>query len=208
MSRGIVVLGTGGHARSCLDVLSTTGVHVEGCVGDPPQGRLDAPYLGGDERLPSLRSDGVDTLFVAVGDNRTRARLSADARRLRFELVAVVSSSAVVSPSALIGAGAIVMHQAVVGPYSTVGEGAIVNTSASVDHDCGVGDFAHLAPGCHLAGDVRVGTGAFLGVGCSAIPGISVGAWATAGAGSTLVKDVEPDVTVVGTPARLVEMRP
>ena len=198
----LVVLGTAGHARSCLDVLATAGLNVRGCVGSAPTGQLSAKFLGGDEVLPELLADGVTDAFVAVGDNRIRARLVADLLRLGFTLPPVVSSAAFVSPSATIGMGTVVMHHVVVGPYSVIGDAAIVNTGATVDHDAKIGHFVHLAPGTNLAGDVTVGDGAFLGVGSSVIPGVAVGDWAMVGAGATVIADVPSGVTVVGTPAK------
>jgi UDP-perosamine 4-acetyltransferase len=199
---GIVVLGTGGHARSCLDVALAAGIDVGGCVGPAPQGSLQTHYLGDDDVLPALRQKGATEAFVAVGDNRVRQRLTGAARQLGFRLCTIVSPSAYVSSSSTVGAGTVVMHHAVVGPYAALGAGAIVNTSASVDHDCILGDFSHVAPGAHLAGNVSVGAGTLLGVGACVIPGVSIGEWATVGAGSAVIDDVLRGSTVVGVPAR------
>lgn len=197
-----IVLGTGGHARSCLDVLATTNFVVRGCVGDPPGGPLQADYLGDDDLLPALLASGTTAAFVAVGDNRVRQRLTGQLHALGFGTPAAVSGRAIVSPTARIEAGTFVMHGATVGPYSVVGAGAIINTNASIDHDCTVGAFAHLGPGSTLAGTVEIGQGAFLGVGTSVIPETIVGAWCTVGAGSTVIGNVPEGTTVVGVPAR------
>jgi UDP-perosamine 4-acetyltransferase len=196
------MLGTGGHARSCLDAAICAGVEVLGCIGPPPEGELQVPYLGGDDLLGQLREKGAAEAFVAIGANSVRRRLTEQVADLGYTMRSIVSPHAYVAPTATVGDGAVVLHRAVVGPYSSVGAGAIVNTAASLDHDCALGDFAHVAPGTHLAGGVTIAEGAFLGVGCSVIPGIAVGAWATAGAGATVVRDVPPGTTVVGTPAR------
>ncbi len=199
---GAIVLGTGGHARSCLDVLESAGIAVRGCVGGPPAGALQADYLGGDEELPRLYKEGVSVAFVAVGDNAVRRALVDRITTLGFATPPAVSSQAFVSSTATIGPAAFVMHGAVVGPYSVVGTGAIINTSTSIDHDCTIGDFAHLAPGTHLAGTVTVDAEAFIGVGVSIIPGLRVGAGSTVGAGATVVSDIPERTTVVGIPAR------
>lgn len=198
----LVVLGTGGHARSCLDVLATTEYRVSGCVGDPPTGKLQAEYLGGDAELRRLRQSGLRWAFVAVGDNRVRARITSEVIDAGFDLASVVSRHAVVSPTAVIGAGSVIMHGAVVGAYTSIGRGCIINTGAVVDHDGAVGDFAHLAPGTCCAGNVTVLPGAFLGVGVSVRPATTVGEWAVVGAGAAVVCDVPAGRTFVGVPAR------
>jgi len=195
------MLGTSGHARSCLDVALAAGVEVRGCVGPQPQGQLQVPYLGDDDLLDALHAAGATEAFVAIGDNRVRQRVTEKVTSRGFRMTALVSPHAYVAPNATVGDGSIVMHQAVIGPYSTVGNGAIVNTGAAIDHDCMVGDYAHVAPGTHLAGNVTVGSGALLGVGTSVIPGATVSGWATVGAGATVIRDVPTGITVVGTPA-------
>jgi UDP-perosamine 4-acetyltransferase len=199
---GLVVIGTSGHARSCLDILDSIGCAVLGCVGDPPSGLIQADYLGSDEVLAELRTGGVTDAVVGVGDNRARRRLVDELDSLGFRLPPIVSVHAVVSPTASVGRGTVIMHGVVVGPFTSIGVGAIINTAASIDHDCTVGDFAHVAPGTHLAGTIDIGPGSFLGVGVSVVPGVVIGEWSTVGAGAAVVDDVPPRKTVVGVPAR------
>jgi UDP-perosamine 4-acetyltransferase len=200
----VVVIGAGGHARVCLDLLlQDDDLDVVGCLGDAGTGQLQRPVVGTDDDLPGLRAQGVGHAFVAVGSNAARARLTRQATDLGFVLVSAVSPAATVAATARLGAGVAVMAGAVVNPYAEVGDGAVLNTGATVDHDCRVGAFAHVAPGVHLAGDCTVGEGALVGVGAVARPGTSVGDWAVVGAGAVLVADVPARTTVVGNPARV-----
>jgi sugar O-acyltransferase (sialic acid O-acetyltransferase NeuD family) len=198
----LVVLGTSGHARSCLDVIATSDWKVRGCVGSPPAGDLQANYLGDDGVLRELIASGVGHAVVAVGDNQARRRLIGEVSDLGFQLPSVVSRFAVVSPTASLGDGCVVMHGVVIGPYATLGTGVIVNTGATVDHDCRVEDYTHVAPGTHLAGTVSIRSGALVGVGASVAPGVVIGAWAVVGAGAAVIGDVQAGQTVAGVPAR------
>ena len=72
-----------------------------------------------------------------------------------------------------------------------------------MDHDVKIGSHAHIAPGSHLAGRISVGEGAFIGTGATILPGIEIGSWAIIGAGSTVTRDVLPNRTVWGVPAKL-----
>lgn len=200
----VVVLGAGGHARVCLDLLlQSTELEVVGCLGTPDDRPLQRPVLGDDDTLPALADSGVTHAFVAVGDNSLRAALTARVRELGLGVVNAVSRHAWLAPTAHLGQGVAVMAGAVLNSYARLDDGAILNTGASVDHDCRIGKFAHLAPGVHLAGDCTVGTGALLGVGAVARPGINIGAWAVVGAGAVLVADVGERTTVAGNPARV-----
>lgn len=52
-----------------------------------------------------------------------------------------------------------------------------------------------------LAGPI-VGAGAVVGAGACLLPGVVIGANATVAAGAVVTRDVAPDVTVLGVPAR------
>ena len=204
MTAGIVVIGAGGHAKVCIEILRESGQDVAVCVGGPgdPDTCVGVAVLAGDAHLERLRKEGCDTAFVAVGDNGLRRRLAAEAQKLGFALATAISPQAVISPSARIAPGAAVMAGAVINAEASVGPLAIINTRASIDHDCRIGEGAHVAPGCALSGGVMVGDGALLGVGASVGPGAVIGAEATVGAGAVVVRDVSPGETVAGNPAK------
>jgi UDP-perosamine 4-acetyltransferase len=198
----LVVLGTGGHARSCLDVLAAAQTPVRGCVGGAPAGPLQAPYLGPDDCLADLLADGYRICLVAIGDNATRMRVSTELLARGFTLATVVSPGAYVAPTATLGPGSIVMHGAVVGAYAAIGTSCILNTGASIDHDCNIGNYSHIGPGGRLAGTVVLGTGSFLGVGSVVIPGVSIADWTVVGAGAAVIRDITASSrTLVGVPA-------
>lgn len=152
-------------------------------------------------RMQELQANGC-LGFVALGDNRIRRKLARKLDDLRIEQPTIIHASAVVSPSASIGPGSIVMPRVVIGASCRIGRGAILNTAAHIDHDGVVGDYCHVAPGCHVAGNVAMDEGAFLGVGTSVIPGISIGKWGITGAGSAVIRNVPEYEVWVGNPAR------
>lgn len=204
-ARKVVVVGAGGHAKVVLEVLRAAGgFDVVGLV-DPDPAHADvlgAAVLGGDEVLPELRARGVAAAVVALGSNRARERVGEGLRAMGFALPAAVHPSALVSPSARIGDGAVVMARAVLGTLAEVGDLAIVNTGAVVEHDNRIGRAAHVAPGTALAGTVTVGDRALVGVGSAVRPGVRIGADAVVGAGSAVVADVPDGAVVGGVPAR------
>ena len=203
----MLVIGGGGHALVSIEVLRACGHDIAGCltsdgVASTGLHRAGVQVMGTDGDLATLVAHDHPLAFVAVGDNRARRTLSEAVLAAGGSLVRAVSPAAVVSVAADIDDGVIVMPGAVVNAGAQLERGVIVNTNASVDHGCRIGAFAHIAPGVALAGDVDVGLGAFIGIGAAVVPGRSIGAWATVGAGASVVRDVAPDDTVVGVPAR------
>ena len=125
----------------------------------------------------------VDSVVVAIGDNNTRRKvvrnLEAEWRkkRLPIKFGVAIHSGAIVSPTAKIGEGTVVMAGAVIQAEAVIGKHCIINTCASVDHECILQPFVHIAPGAHLCGGVFVGEGGFVGTGVCLAPGFRVPEW-------------------------------
>lgn len=204
MTTGIVVIGAGGHAKVCVELLQSMGEEVAYCVGGAGASGTcaGAPVLAGDEHLATLHDRGHSCVFVAIGNNSARERLAVTATTMGYTLVSAISPHAVVSKSARLGAGVAVMAGCVINADAEIGDLAIINTGATVDHDCRIGFATHIAPNCALAGNVVVGRRSLLGIGCDVIPGRTIGEGVVIGAGSVVVSDICDGVTAVGVPAK------
>ncbi|WP_175962551.1 NeuD/PglB/VioB family sugar acetyltransferase [Burkholderia pyrrocinia] len=207
MTQEIIVVGAGGHAKVCIELLQAMGERVAYCVGgdDSQEHCLGIPVLKGDDNLEELNRKGYKRVFIAIGANRLRDRLAALTSGLGYTLVNAISPSASISPSAKIGSGVAIMAGAVINSEANIGDLSIVNTGATIDHDCRIGRAVHIAPQSALAGNVVVGDYAFLGIGTKVIPEVVIGELAIIGAGGVVVGDISPRVTAVGVPARQIK---
>jgi UDP-perosamine 4-acetyltransferase len=198
----VLLVGGGGHAKVCADVLRSMGRDLIGCVADRSRDDLGIPWLGTPEALDRGLPPGVDAAFVAVGDNRARLTLIDRLISLGIPLTCAVSPHAVVSDSATLGAGVAILPGAVVNAGAALRDGVIVNTRASVDHDSVVGRGAHIAPGCAVAGGVTIGEGTLLGIGSAVVPCCRIGRWCVVGAGAAVTADLPDGCRALGVPAR------
>ena len=112
---------------------------------------------------------------IARGDNRARRQMAAEVPL--DDCGVLIAASAVVSKSASIGPGTVILEGAIVQARSKIGKHCIINAAAVVTHDCIIEDYAHIAPGAHLCGGVHVGEGALVGVGVGIEPGVKIPAW-------------------------------
>lgn len=206
----LVVIGAGGHAKVVIEAIrAASAVEIVGLIDPAPTapGLFGLDILGGDELLPELRAQGVYGAVIALGGNALREKIGNRAREFGLALPTIVHPSALLSPSAKLGDGVVVMANAIIGTDTIVGELAIVNTGAIIDHDNILGVSAHVAPGCAIAGNVRIGRRTLIGVGSAVRPGIHIGDDAVIGAGSGVVSDVGDGQIVGGVPARALRQR-
>ena len=209
-SSRVLLVGAGGHARVCLEALRDSGAEVIAALSSDRSAvpGLGLEVIGLDTQFAEFAEElGADGGFVAIGDNRVRARFAALIAGTGMSLPAARSRSAIVAADVTVGDGSLILPGAVINAATQVGDGTIVNTNASVDHDCIVGDFVHIAPGTAIGGGVTIEADAMIGIGATVIPGITIGEGAMVGAGAVVIRDVPAGATVVGNPAREIGRR-
>jgi sugar O-acyltransferase (sialic acid O-acetyltransferase NeuD family) len=208
--RPLVLLGAGGHARVLLALARAAGHSVLGVCdpqlaadGDPQWEGVDV--LGDDAALERYRPGEVH-LMLGVGqltDGTLRERLYRTLRDRGYTFPVLIHPTAWLAPDVSLAAGVQVMAGVVVQPGCQVGENSVLNTRVSIDHDCWIGSDVHVAPGATLCGSVTAGSGAYIGAGAVVIQGIRIGERAVVGAGVTLVRDLEPALTILGAANRI-----
>ena len=194
----LYIFGAGGHGVVIAELAAALGHEVAGFIDDNPT-RVGArvlgwPVLGGIEAIPPGAS-----VALGIGENASRREKLALAGQHGWALPVLIHPAAVISPSAELGAGTVVMALAAVNARARIGRGCILNTSCSVSHDCVLGDVVHISPGTHLAGTVTIGDNTLIGMGATILNGANC----TIGAGSVLVANLPDGVTAYGNPARI-----
>lgn len=193
------LFGASGHGKVIKDILNANGIKVEAFADDNP----NVNECGG--RPVVHDATGLSPMIVSIGVNRIRKmiveRLKANNPDIKF--ATAIHPSAVISPTAKIGEGTVVMAGAVVNADAVIGNHCIINTGATVDHDCKIGDYCHIAPGVNISGATNVGEGTWVGVGSCVIQCLNIGKNCMIGAGSVVVKDIPDNVTAFGCPAKV-----
>jgi UDP-N-acetylbacillosamine N-acetyltransferase len=205
----IVILGASGHALVAIDILrQQSEFQIIGLIDDVnPQlhGTIfdGLPILGGREQLSELKSQNIDRIFVAIGNNTARMREGSYLRSLGFDIVTVIHPKSIVAPDIRIGSGTAICAGAVVVTGSQIGQDVIINTCASVDHECTIEDGVHIGPGVHIGGRTTIRKGAWMGIGAIVSDRITIGESSTIGAGSVVIRDIPPGVVAYGVPAKV-----
>jgi UDP-perosamine 4-acetyltransferase len=211
MKKGILVVGAGGHASVCVEVLKDNSEQVAYCVDVAHSGEIGKKIhdveIVSEVELKRMFNAGFRKAVIAIGDNSKRSSQQKFLSNLGFSFENALSRSAKISKSAQIGMGVVIMPGAIINSKATIGNHSIVNSGAVVEHDCKISDFVHIGPNCTLTGNVKIGSGTLIGAGTVIIPEISVGSDVIIGAGSVVVKNIDSYVKAYGNPAELKKLQ-
>ncbi|HJE65826.1 MAG TPA: acetyltransferase, partial [Campylobacter avium] len=168
MKDEILIIGAGGHALSCVDVIeSEARFKIAGFVdNEANKTGLDYEILGNDDELKSLRKK-YKFAFLAIGQTKSanpRIRLFEKLKSLDFIMPTIISPRAYISKYAQIDTEAsIIMHNVLVNAGAKVGKACILNTNSLLEHGCVVEDFSHISTCAVVNGDCVVKRASFLG---------------------------------------------
>lgn len=211
----LFILGTSGHAKVLLDIAKSMNAYDEIFFLDPSkeQGtKINGISVAGSEDNLNIIVNGVYSnieLAIGIGDNSIRNKVyqKLNSKFPALKYAVLIHSSAVVSDSAVIGDGTVVMPCSVINANSKIGKFSIVNTKSSVDHDCLIGDFVTIAPGATLGGNVTVGDYSAVCLGASVIHGITIGKESVIGANSLVLKNIDDNGVYYGSPCKFIRKR-
>ena len=208
MKQKIILIGGGGHCKSCIDVIEQEGsyeiagiVDVKEKVGDKI---LGYPIIGTDKDIEQI-SKQYDNFLITIGQLKTsaiRTRLFTQLTQLNKNIPSIISPSAYVSKHAKIGAGTIVMHHAIVNASAIIGNNCIVNTNSLIEHDVTMGNHNHVSTFAVVNGGVIIGNDCLIGSGTTIIQSVSIGNNVTLGAGAVVSKNITEQGVYIGVPAK------
>jgi sugar O-acyltransferase (sialic acid O-acetyltransferase NeuD family) len=167
--KNIILIGAGGHCKSCVDVIEKEKKYkIVGLIDNKKKGFfLKYKILGKDKELKNFRALAKYAL-VTVGqikDFSIRLKLFIRAINYNFVLPSIVSPLSSVSKYSLIKEGSIIMNRCIVNAHSVIGKNCIINTGAIIEHDVSIGNNCHISTGVIVNGEVKIGNNTFIGSG-------------------------------------------
>ena len=194
MKGRIVIIGSGGHALSCSEIISKEKkFQIAGFVDKKSINIEPYKIIGNDNDLIKLRKK-YNHAFIGIGQIKSpikRKNIYSKLKEMNFILPKIISKSSLVSKKSFIDEGTIIMNYAHVNINSRIGKACIINTGSNIEHDVNVGDFAHISTGVIINGNAKIGSYSFIGSGSIIHNGIEIGDNCIIGAGKVIKKNLK-----------------
>ena len=194
--KSIILLGCGGHCKSCIDVIETSKKYkIKGIIEKTNSLKkefMGYQIIGHDNKLKESFTK-KDSGFICVGqikDSSLRIRLFDLLKENNINIATLKSSYSIISKKSKIGIGTITMHNSVVNSGAIVGKNCIINTNSTIEHDAVIDDHCHISTGALINGGVEIGMGSFIGSGVIIKEGIKIGERVLVSAGEIIFKDI------------------
>ena len=176
----IILIGAGGHALSCIDVIEQENKYnIRGLVGLKDEvGKKISGYdvIATQDELVNLSKD-FRYAFIAIGQIKSvklRIDLYESVLNIGFEIPSIISPQSFISRTVQIGEGTIIMNGVILNSGVRIGNNCIINSKALIEHGTQVADHCHISTGAILNGDCVVESKSFVGSGAVVKHGITI----------------------------------
>ena len=167
--KNLILIGAGGHAKSCIDVIEQEKkykiiglIDLKEKIG---QKILGYEVIDSDDNLSNYISD-QNYFLVTMGQiksSKKRTEIFKKLVGLKANIATVISPLSYVSKHSQVGVGTIIMHHALVNSAAQIGQNCIINSKALIEHDAIVKNYCHISTAAVINGNVTIDEGSFVG---------------------------------------------
>ena len=141
-------------------------------------------------------------ISIANGEPFTRKDLCDKINNAGIKLATLIDNTAIVSPTAKLGAGVTVSAYCFVSSLAIVQGNTILNTDALVGHDVNIAQNCVLSSAVNIGGNCSIGENTYIGMGSQIKEETTIGKGVIIGMGSIVHSDIPDGMIALGNPAR------
>lgn len=208
MSKPVIIFGTGGLARTALNIFEQNEVLVYGFLTE------DETEVGEEINRIMVMATVDDDVFIRKSTKEADVFVALEDQSEREEMIHTlikkhkkmptnaIHRSAQLANDLSMGYGNLIQAGVSIGAAVELGNHNVIGSGTQIDYQVKLEDFVRLGAGCvvsakvHLASQVLVGSGAVIS------GGVKVGKNAKIAAGSVVLRNVKEEAAVFGNPAQ------
>lgn len=206
----LLIIGARGFGREVYNLFLACNITDMDCKGFLDD-KVDA--LDGYRNYPSIISsvedyivEDDDVFICALGDVNYKKYYAEKILRNGGQFVSLIHPDASISMNTIIGVGCIIEKHSVISCDAKIGDFVTVMPSAVLGHDISVGDWSHIGSFSFMGGFSKLGESVTIHPSANILPHKVVGNNAVVGAGSVVIRSVKEGQTVMGNPAKKLEI--
>lgn len=207
MKKDLILIGGGGHCKSCIDVIEHAGdFNIVGILDKKEligNKILSYDIIGTDEDVLKFKQCSFLITVGQIKSSAVRKKIYHNLTANELTFATVISPRAYVSKYANIGVGTIVMHNAMINSAVTVGHNCIINTKALIEHDTIVGNHCHISTAAILNGNCKIGDDVFIGSNATLVNQVMIADEVIVGAGITVISSINSKGIYTGNTTRV-----
>lgn len=209
----IVIIGAGGFGREIQWLIERINKEnreweLVGFLDDGVSpGKLvnGVPVLGGIEYVMNMEDEM--SVVCAIGNSQTRKKIIYKIEeRENLSFPNLIDTDVQMSENIRLGHGNIICAGSILTVDIEIKDFVIINLGCTVGHDAILNSFATVYPSVNISGMTKIGSSVELGTGVQIIQGIQIGDETIVGAGAVVTKDLPPECTAVGVPAKPIKI--
>jgi sugar O-acyltransferase (sialic acid O-acetyltransferase NeuD family) len=206
----LLIFPCNGNGIEALDCLGTAHRFI-GFIDDAPE-KQGMKRHGHRILARTALNDSPDARLLAVPGNaasyQSRKQIIGSLGVKENRFTSVIHPFARISPLAIVGYNVLIMAGVVVTSNAVISNHVCILPNTVIHHDVVIGEWTLIGSNVTIAGSTVVGVNCYIGSGSSIMNGLQIGNGALVGLGSNVIRNVQPDATVAGNPARYLAGRP
>lgn len=192
---------TYGLFQSCKETLGE--IECRGFLDD----KMDAldGYMGYPPIISSAENyipKNDDVFICALGEPKWVKHYTEIIENKGGKFISLISPKAFIGQNTIIGDGCIINSLSTISPDVKIGKHVYCGAYTNIGHDVTIYDCSHLGAFTFLGGGVHIGKCVTLHPRANILPHKKVGENSVVGAASVVLRNVMPDTTVFGIPAK------
>ena len=162
--KNIVIIGSGGHANSLIDLIeSSKKFKIIGYFDQKKNKKIKLKYLGNDSDLKNYK-----VKFAAMGVGlglppKKKIEIIRKYKKFGINFPKLIHKFSYVSKTSIIEDGVQIFSGSIINTNSQIKSHSVINTGSIIEHDCYIGENSYICPGVIILGSCMIGKSTIIG---------------------------------------------